>query len=311
KSIEHSFKNEIGKVTSSIENSTKDISKHLTNTTNGINRNNTEIKETRKSIEHSFKNEIGKVTSSIENSTKDISKHFTNATDEMNRSNTEIKGGFENITHILENIAKDISEVASEAIVKALENAMRDFNDNLKEIFGNNFDQLNNACLKMIEWQDRYKDQVQQGIQNLNSINTTLEKSSEAHEKVVENSKEFASISKNIADLINSCNGHVEVMSTLLKEYGNLSEKAKSMFKNSEAGFKNINKEMDKFSNDIQSTLRIQSQVVTNLTKGIEKALPESLNTLNQRLTDVTKQFVDAYSKVLKVADRINKNNKS
>ena len=59
---------------------------------------------------------------------------------------------------------------ASEAIIKALENSMEDFNNNLKEHFGENFKQLNEACEKMIQWQEEYKNQVEQGTKHIDSI---------------------------------------------------------------------------------------------------------------------------------------------
>jgi translation initiation factor 2 alpha subunit (eIF-2alpha) len=48
---------------------------------------------------------------------------------------------------------------ATEEIIKALQDVIKDFNNNLTEQFGDNFKQLNEAVLKMIEWQSTYKNE--------------------------------------------------------------------------------------------------------------------------------------------------------
>ena len=61
-----------------------------------------------------------------------------------------------------------LSKGATEEIIKALQNVIKDFNTNLTEQFGDNFKQLNEAVLKMIEWQNTYKDSVQEFEKQLN-----------------------------------------------------------------------------------------------------------------------------------------------
>ena len=210
-----------------------------------------------------------------------------------------INNGFKNVDILLKKISDDISQGASRAIVEALEKAMRDFNQNLEKSFGENFKQLNHACLKMIKWQDEYKNQVNRGIDNLNALNNTLVNSANVHEKIVKNSQESIKVSRKVEQLIEGCNGHIEVMSKLLKEYGELSQDAKNMFKTTSDGFRRTNDLMDKFSGGIQVSLKAQSQAVTNLTREIEEKLPELLAQLDQRLADATKKFAEMYENLL------------
>ena len=218
----------------------------------------------------------------------------------VQEGNLETQDGFKNVDKLLKGISDDISQGASKAIVEALENSMRNFNENLKESFGENFKQLNNACLEMIKWQDRYKDQVNQGIDNLNALNDTLWQASEAHERIVKNSQESVKVSKKVESLIEGCNGHIEVMSKLLRDYGELSKQAKNMFVTTESGFKEVSSLINKFTEDIQTSIRSQSQSVTNLTKDIEEKLPFALGTLDQRLKDATNRFMEMYEELIR-----------
>lgn len=58
----------------------------------------------------------------------------------------------ETMDQTMEKLAKGVTE----EIIGALQGVIADFNKNLKEQFGENFKQLNEACFKLVEWQDTY-----------------------------------------------------------------------------------------------------------------------------------------------------------
>lgn len=61
----------------------------------------------------------------------------------------------------MENFADILSKSATETIIQALNDVIKDFNKNLTEQFGDNFKQLNSAVLKLVEWQEQYKSQLE------------------------------------------------------------------------------------------------------------------------------------------------------
>ena len=69
--------------------------------------------------------------------------------------------------------AEKVTEDGSNALIKALEEVMRDFNAKINEQFGENFKQLNEAVTALLEWQKEHKKQVEElteifRIRNLN-----------------------------------------------------------------------------------------------------------------------------------------------
>jgi len=60
----------------------------------------------------------------------------------------------------LETFEDLLSQSAGEEIVKALEGVIREFNERLSEQFGKNFQELNAAVGRLLEWQDNYRDQL-------------------------------------------------------------------------------------------------------------------------------------------------------
>jgi|SRR5690554_376180 len=53
-----------------------------------------------------------------------------------------------------------LSKSATEQVIEALNQVIKDFNDKLTEQFGENFKKLNEAVEKLVIWQDNYKDQL-------------------------------------------------------------------------------------------------------------------------------------------------------
>ena len=65
----------------------------------------------------------------------------------------------------LQEFADVLSKSATETVIEALKQVIVDFNRNLTEQFGENFKQLNEAVFKLVEWQERYKDQIGQMVE--------------------------------------------------------------------------------------------------------------------------------------------------
>ena len=88
--------------------------------------------------------------------------------------------------------ADKMKEDGTEALVKALEEVIKDFNEKISEQFGENFKQLNEAVGALLKWQEEYKAQVealtqafketQMGIQNVEETTAKIPSHMEAVE---------------------------------------------------------------------------------------------------------------------------------
>jgi|TARA_R110000851_G_scaffold67191_4_gene151661 chromosome segregation ATPase len=111
----------------------------------------------------------------------------------------------------LQDFADTLSKSATEQVIEALKQVITDFNNNLTEQFGDNFKQLNEAVIKLVEWQENYKLQLeqmqQQYAQGVESISAT--ESSVAH---------ISEQSKIIPESMNELKGVMEVNQHQLAE---------------------------------------------------------------------------------------------
>ena len=88
---------------------------------------------------------------------------------------------FKNLTQKFDDFARVLAENNSKAFIEALEKAMRDFNNNITEQFGENFKQLNHAVGELLKWQENYKSHVETltgnfevALNSLSSIQTAF-----------------------------------------------------------------------------------------------------------------------------------------
>lgn len=82
--------------------------------------------------------------------------------DHFKQSRQEFAAFQESLWVKLQDFADMLSKSATEQVIEALNQVIADFNTNLTEQFGENFKHLNQAVEKLVEWQDRYKDQLGQ-----------------------------------------------------------------------------------------------------------------------------------------------------
>lgn len=67
-----------------------------------------------------------------------------------------------NLWDKLEKTAQILTKSANEEVILALNQLIKDFNHQLTEQFGENFKQLNHAVFELIQWQENYKQQLEQ-----------------------------------------------------------------------------------------------------------------------------------------------------
>ena len=115
---------------------------------------------------------------------------------------------------------KDFAEHMVEqqkAIIEALENVIKDFNEKLTEQFGENFKQLNEAVEKLVDWQDRYKEILEEYDRKISQTVEGLENSERALLSVKESSEKIPEAVEKLNLVTTLLIEQLEVLSESLK----------------------------------------------------------------------------------------------
>ena len=103
---------------------------------------------------------------------------------QMQKLRTTVQDGQSELIREFRDFAAHMAENNQKAIIEALRDVIRDFNDKLTEQFGENFKQLNEAVHSLVEWQENYRTHVEAVEARLDDAVGAIEASRTALEAV-------------------------------------------------------------------------------------------------------------------------------
>ena len=242
---------------------------------------------------------------SMDTNIKNLSEDISSVKEEMRTNQTMLfeflEKSLNNVNQSLDEAIEKLAEGATEEIIKALENVIQDFNQNLTEQFGDNFKQLNESVKNMIVWQENYKNSIQELEKSLNQAINGITLIDEKLKNMTENYQKIDMTHNKLNDIIKTNENQIKNIEIHLKQMNEIGEKAKLMIDS-----------IDTFSEKIKGSLSNQSETLNQLIKDtdklkkdIEKQLPESLGELNKTLTSLTNKFRDDYNSFLQHMSKI------
>ena len=189
-----------------------------------------------------------------------------------------------------------MAEENSKAFIEALNKTIKDFNNNLIESFGSNFKQLNEAVIKLVDWQEHYKETIESTTENQRVIFdsfTGIEKELQT----------FSSETKNI-------NSIVTELSTITKEsmeqniklnetlsvFSELNSHAKELIPN----LIEINNNID---NDIKTFNSYSNELIDNLnnfTSNLQNNFSQYIDDINRGVKGSTDSIIGIIEDSLK-----------
>lgn len=186
----------------------------------------------------------------------------------------------------LQDFADMMSKSATEAVIEALKKVIQDFNHNLTEQFGENFKQLNVAVMKLIDWQENYKNQLNEmialynaGVQSLNVTETSIGKIEHSAQAIPTSMEKLNTIIEVNQNQMNNLESHLNTFAQLrdkaVEAIPEVQQQITTMLENVTKGNEELTKGLATGSEKLQKNLEMAGQ---ELNAGI-KASSEALNT--------------------------------
>lgn len=241
--------------------------------------------------------------------------------------NNTIIDGFGGLTHQFENFAKLVAENNSKAFIEALEKAMRDFNNNITEQFGENFKHLNQAVVALVTWQDNYKNHVEALTQKFDIATKSVAEILNAFTAIQTKAESFSDVSNNLGDVLLKLDAQINDMNFHLKALSMVSDNAREAFpiiednltkltsgfkKSTEQSLFQINSAVETAGDYLQDTtlklkdtsgkmresMESQRNAVEETSQEFKAAVKDTLNSLEKE----TKLSIDNYKRSLQEA---------
>ncbi|WP_156128045.1 hypothetical protein [Dickeya chrysanthemi] len=174
--------------------------------------------------------------------------------------------------------AKTQAENNSKVLVDALKEVIRDFNEKISDQFGDNFKQLNVAVGKINDWQEQYRQQMQEMITQQTQTAANMQQAGESFSQVVEHSQSFSQAAENIERTIGALSALEQALETNLAELADVIDVTKS-------GIPEIEHRVSDIITDIQRGAQASANIMTEHLQGATQTLQSSVGHFTAQMT--------------------------
>jgi chromosome segregation ATPase len=206
-----------------------------------------------------------------------LSRQDTNdRLDRLQRSHTEF--------------AQKLADNNSKALIQALQQVIRDFNTKISEQFGENFKQLNVAVGRLLQWQESYRSQMSEMVQQQSLTSANMSQATERYAALVGKAETFSEISSQLSNLLTG----LETQRTHLE--GTLRSLAE-LVKSASDGLPQIEGKITKLTEQIADGVRHNqeqmSKTVRDSAVSLQAAIGDAKNLLVETTQTANRQIND------------------
>ncbi len=188
--------------------------------------------------------------------------------------------------------ATQMAENNTQALIKALEEVMKDFNAKINEQFGDNFKQLNEAVGRINDWQEQYRQQMDELAAEFRIAADSIEKSRQSLEIIAERSDAIVSSAEKLDPILQTLQDQIEAFSAL-------ADNARNAFPIIEG---RLNQLTDDFSQAVTKTIDDSHAFMDKQREALgdqSQQLKEMVENTSTRLKEMTAEFSQAVTKTI------------
>lgn len=208
---------------------------------------------------------------------------------------------FENrLKEQLDNFAEILSKSATEQIIDALRQVIKDFNDKLPEQFGENFKQLNQAVGELVTWQENYKQQLNQMAEQYAQGVRAITQTEQAVASIEESAQAIPETMANLDDVMRVNQQQINELERHLQAFEIMRDKAVQAVPQIQQHIDNVLKNMVSGSQALQTTMQTTAQSFSSQTRDTLQQLDNTADyiktnseRINRELTQAAQQFAD------------------
>lgn len=201
-----------------------------------------------------------------------------------------------------------LGEMGSKALVEALRDVIKDFNNKLTEQFGDNFKQLNEAVGKLLVWQEQYKAHVEAMTERHIEIVDSMKVASDNYQKLVTEAARFTTISSDLSDILTGLETQKKQLGSMLKALsdllsassGSLPEIEKKVMalteqlaRSVETNQKEVNKALTENVQLIRASVQGVGQDLSGINQEFNKHLAELAEKTNKQASVVDSKIIE------------------
>ena len=255
-----------------------------------------------------------------------IQKLRTTVIDQNEILQRSIQGSLEKLDHNLEDNADKIfneihgltdtfKENFTAALFTALESAITDFNDKISKQFGENFKQLNIAIGRLLEWQEKYQEQLQILINKMDANLLLLTAVSDDFKTISDQMQTVMELVDELDGLIETSKVHLRHLQQAIEAHADIADKAKNAFPIIEDNIKKLTEDFSdavhdaissnqKSNKDFRKAVEEQSAFFQEYAKSMRDDIGKIMNGIDIKLHELMKKNSSIIQKQVEELDK-------
>lgn len=204
--------------------------------------------------------------------------------------------------------ATQMADNNTKALIEALEAVMRDFNAKINEQFGDNFKQLNEAVGRINDWQEQYRQQMDELAVEFRIAAESIEKSRQSLESIAERSSVIVSSAEKLDPTLQAIQQQIQLMNDRLEAFSALADNASNAFPIIE---NRLNQLTDNFTQVVaenidnsQVSMERQREALTNQAQQLETMVADTNRRLNTETERIFRESTANMAEQIQLLDR-------
>jgi chromosome segregation ATPase len=199
----------------------------------------------------------------------------------------ETGDGLKVLNSSLENYMERMADNNSKALIEALKEVIRDFNTKINEQFGDNFKQLNSAVEKILVWQEAYRQQMVEMIDQQRATAENMSIAAGRYSELVQQAERFSTTAASLQTLITALESQREHLHGALSHLGNLLRVAGDGVPRLEEKITELTRQIEVSVRNTSETLAVASK---ELTRNVQHSHSEMQRILTQSAADIHRE---------------------
>jgi DNA anti-recombination protein RmuC len=190
----------------------------------------------------------------------------------------ESRDGLTSLKSSLDNYMEKMAADNSKALIEALREVIRDFNAKISEQFGDNFRELNSAVGRLLAWQEAYRGQMVEMIEQQRTATESMSVAATRYSQLVQRAERFSAIAADLRTLLTGLETQREQLLAGLTHLG-------SFLQSAGAGIPRIEERMTEMIQQIEAGVRNSIDQIAAVTKATAQEVQTSQADMKRILT--------------------------
>ena len=216
----------------------------------------------------------------------------------------------------LDEFAEEMSKGATEQIIEALKNVITDFNNKLTEQFGENFKQLNEAVFKLVEWQENYKQQLEEMKVAFDISVKAIEQSRISLDQIVRSSQAIPEAMDKLSPILETVNHQISDLEGHLAAFAQMRDSAvtaipeiqnhvKALIDDIASATTMTTSKVEELAVITESTFSTFEQTATTASTQLEASTKEATNNIVDLATNISEKTASITESMLTASKEI------